>query len=104
MGKYEKRNDCTNRHVEGDIEITPTTNQFTKADARSLWLGCKRVLVALLTAVSFALTGYAFIAVATATGYWAVALFIAAIVLTIWSFALLYAQGVVYVESQGDDE
>lgn len=98
MGKYEKRNDL------GIIEITPATNQFTKTNAKSLWLGCKRVLVALLTAASFVLTVYAFFAVATATGYWAVALFIAAVLLTIWSVALLYAQGVVYVESEDDDE
>lgn len=93
-----------NRHADGDIEIIPVTNQFTKTDAKSLWLGLKRVIVALLTAASFALTGYTFYAVATATGYGAVALFIAALVLTLWSFALLYAQGVVSAESQGDNK
>lgn len=108
MDKYEKEMiDCVNRHAEEKAKY-PTAHDkqgaFTKTDARSLWLGFKRVIVALLTAASFALTGYTFFAVATATGYWAVALFIAAIVLAIWSFALLSAQGVVPVESQGDDE
>lgn len=106
MDKYEKEMfDGVNRHAGEKVQY-PTTHdkQSAQTDARSLWLGLKRVLVALLTAASFGLTGYTFFAVATATGYWAVALFIAAIVLAIWSFSLLYAQGIVPVESQGDGE
>jgi hypothetical protein len=53
------------------------------------------MLLAIFTAFLFGLSIFSFIATATATGYWAVILFISAIVLLVWAFLFLYAQGIV---------
>lgn len=99
---YEKEMiEAVNRHSE-EKSKGPKRTVITKKDASVLKIGLKRTLLALLTAGLFALAVYDFIAVATATGYWAVALFLAAIVLLIAVFTLLYAQGIIHVESKGD--
>ena len=67
---------------------------FSKEDASALKTGLVRVLAALCTAFLFGLSVFAFIATATATGYWAVILFLAAIVLMVFAFIFLYAQGI----------
>lgn len=73
-----------------------------KKIAKVLWRGLKRMVVALFTASMFALSVYAFIAAATAVGYWSVILFIAAIVLMYWALRFLYAQGNTDAESGGE--
>ena len=67
---------------------------FDKKDASALKTGLKRMTVALATAFLFALSIFCFIITATATGYWAVILFFAAVVHMVWAFILLYAQGI----------
>ena len=90
--------DAVNRHAEehdGQVKTgTPKVKVITKNDASALKTGLKRMAVALFTAFLFGLSVFAFIATATATGYWAVLLFIAAIVLLVWAFIFLYAQGI----------
>lgn len=99
--------DGVNRHAEeraGTYESATVAKKrvFTKTDARALRQGLKRTVLALFTAVLFALSVYGFIAVATVTGYWAVGLFLSAIVVMGSAFILLYAQGITHVESKGD--
>lgn len=97
--------DTVNRHsgnwdrVTSDGEFPENVNHhkvkvFWKKDASTLKTGLKRMVVALFTAFLFGLSIFAFIATATATGYWAVVLFLAAIVLMVWAFIFLYAQGI----------
>lgn len=73
-----------------------------KKKAKVLWRGLKRVVIACWTANLFALSVYAFIAAATAIGYWSVILFLSAIVLMGWGLLLLYVQGNTDVESRGE--
>lgn len=104
--------DTVNRHAEeqvtftGDLESKPAPKKsvFTKTDARTLKQGLKRMLVALFTAGLFTLSVFDFIAVAKATGYWAVLCFFAAIIAMVLAFVLLYAQGIAPDESKGDDK
>lgn len=77
---------------------------MNKIDKKILKTGLKRVAIALLTAFLFAMSVLAFIVTATATGYWAVILFISGIVLMIWAFVFLYAQGITGDESQGENK
>ena len=101
---YEKEMiDGINRHAEEKSQqtiihsskVTTAKNGSAKTDFEALKRGLKRTVLALLTAILFGLSVFAFIATATATGYWAVVLFLSAIVLMFWAFVLLYAQGVV---------
>ena len=97
---YEKEMiDTVNRHAEEQgVHFETGISQravITKKDTSTLKIGLKRMVLALFTAVLFALSIFSFIATATATGYWAVILFISAIVLLGWAFVLLYAQGIV---------
>ena len=94
--------DVVNHHAKKTT--IPTSNVAAKKNASTLKRGLKRMAVALFTAVLFGLSVYAFIATATATGYWAIVLFFCAIILLSWAFAFLYAQGVTDDESQGDVE
>lgn len=73
-----------------------------KKNAESLCRGFKRMVMALFTACLFGLSVYDFIATATATGYWAVVLFISGIVIMRWAFRLLNVQGANKTESDGD--
>lgn len=97
--------DTVNRHsgewkqitFDGEFAEAPKSHKvkiITKKDVSTLATGLKRMLVALFTAILFGLSIFAFIATATATGYWAVILFIAAIVLMLWAFIFMYAQGI----------
>lgn len=100
--------DTVNRNAEeknrqaGTAE-TPVAKKklLTKADVKALKHGGKRVLVALFTTILFILSIVSFIAVATAKGYVAVILFISGIVLLVWAFIFLYAQGITKIESRG---
>lgn len=83
-------------YTDAPERTNPKRRVFTKADAKALRRGFKRMLLALLTALLFGLSVYAFVAAATATGYWAVVLVISALVLLLWTFILVYAQGIVY--------
>jgi hypothetical protein len=104
--------DGVNRHAEMKWHYTGTHESatpveksgFIKEDVRILMRGLKRIVLALLTTFLFALSVFDFIAVATATGYWAVALFITAISMLTTAFILLYVQGITYMESKGDDK
>lgn len=110
MDQLEKEMmDIVNHHTEeknhkGGKYDAPTARKklFTKADVNALTQGVKRVLFALITAATFALAVFCFIITATATGYIAVALFLAAVALAIWTIVLVYAQGISRIERQGD--
>ncbi len=71
-------------------------------DKRTFKIGLKRTGLALVTVFLAALSVYSFIATATATGYVAVFLFFAAIVLLFWAVVFLYAQGIINVGSRGE--
>ena len=77
---------------------------MNKIDGKILARGLKRMVLALITAFLFGLSVYAFILTATATGYWAVVLFLSAIALLGGSFIFMYAQGITGTESQGDSK
>ena len=63
-------------------------------DIRVLLRGIKRTTIALCTLLSIGSSVYGFISVAKATGYIAIAIFLASIVLLMASGILLYAQGI----------
>ena len=104
--EYESKMIDTVNHHSGEWDQLTFDSEFTEAhkshkvkiitkeDVSTLATGLKRILVALFTAFLFGLSVSAFILTATAHGYWAVILFIAAIVLMVWAFIFLYAQGV----------
>ena len=75
-----------------------------KNDGRVVIRGLKRTLVALLTAVTFAASGLGFIVTAKVPGYLAVLLFFVSILALVASFVLLYAQGIISVESKGESK
>ena len=99
--------DAVNRHGESadqkiiDASSSPVVN---KNDVRVVARGLRRTLIALLTAAKFALAVIGFITVAKAPGYLAVLLFFASILALGCSFILLYAQGIIHVESQGESK
>lgn len=99
--------DVINRHGE-DAAKEDTKAKWSmvmnKNDARVLARGLKRTLLALLTAATLALAVMGLITVATAPGYLAVVLFFASILALIASFVLLYAQGIIRVESKGESK
>ncbi len=98
---YEKEMiDGVNRNADERVQYA---DAHKSTDAKTLWRGFKRMLLAIITATMFALSVYCFIATATVTGYWAVALFLSAIVLMFFAFTLLYAQGITYTEGEGDE-
>ena len=77
---------------------TKMISLFNKNDKRILVRGLKRTLLALLTAMMFALSVCCFVAVATTPGYLAVILFFAALMTMGCAFVLLYAQGIIHKE------
>lgn len=98
--------DAVNRHKEeadkkAEVKCSMVVN---KNDARVFTRGLKRTLLALLTAVTFATAVMCFITVAKVTGYWAVLMFFVALLVLAASLVLLYAQGILRVESQGDSK
>lgn len=76
----------------------------TKKDTATLKIGLKRMVLALFTAVLFAVSVFCFIAVATAPGYLAVVMFITALFALVCGIIFLYAQGITNKESNGDDK
>ena len=96
--------DAVNRHKDeatkkAEIKWSQVVN---KNDARVVARGLKRTLIALLNAATFAIAVMCFIIVAKVTGYWAVLMFFTALLMLAASLVLLYAQGILRVESQGD--
>lgn len=77
---------------------------MNKTDFSILKRGLKRMTFALFTAALFTLSVLGFIETATATGYWAVLLFIASVISLGLAFLFLYVQGIIrgkYEESKG---
>lgn len=106
---YERQMfDIVNRKAEDkhtdtrESTVTTKKSLLTKTDIRVLRRGLKRTGIALLTTILFALSIFSFIKAATATGYLAVVLFFLAIVLMVFAFVFLYAQGVTDGGSRGD--
>ena len=101
--------DGVNRHsgewdqISFDSEFfeAPKTTKTKGADMKTLGRGLKRMLLALVTALWFAISGSCFILVATAKGYGAVLIFFAALVFLMFGLVFLYAQGIIDVESRG---
>ena len=107
MDKYEQEMiDAVNRHAEEQSQhaFTQVTPSKTKANAKAMGRGFARMLLAVLTAILFAIAVYGFIVVASVTGYWAVLLFHVSCMNLFWAFVLLHAQGRgrENTESQGD--
>jgi hypothetical protein len=98
--------DTVNRHREEAAKKAKVkwSMVVNKNDARVFARGLKRTLIAMLTAVTFAAAVMCFITVAKVTGYWAVLMFFVALIVLAASLVLLYAQGILRVESQGDNE
>jgi Flp pilus assembly protein TadB len=97
--------DMVNRHAEENCQQTGTQEKvFTKDDARTMGIGIKRTILALVTAGLFALAVNSFLMVGTKVGWWAVVAFLAGIVLLLLAVFLLYAQGITKVGKSGDDK
>ena len=104
--------EAINRHGEAAAEEVATEEAteakwsmvMNKSDARVIVRGLKRILLALLTAATFAIAVIGLIVVATAPGYLAVVLFFASILAMVCSFVLLYAQGIICIESKGESK
>lgn len=80
---------------------------MNKNDARTVAIGLKRTLLALLTLMMLAASIFGFIVVASLHGYVAVGIFFASVLGTVIAFILLYAQGITkqkVVESQGESK
>ena len=78
---------------------------MSKYDVMTLKRGLKRLTVALLTTVGFALSAAGLIVTATVPGYLAVVLFLASVMVLGISITMLYAQGInrrTYTESKGE--
>jgi hypothetical protein len=99
--------DTVNRHsgepVNEPVEVKRSL-VMNKNDARTLVVGLKRTLLALVTATILAISVIGFIAVAKATGYIAVLLFFASILGLLGAYILLYAQGITCIESRGESK
>jgi 1,4-dihydroxy-2-naphthoate octaprenyltransferase len=92
--------DAVNRHKEEVNKMTQV--KWNKNDTRVVVRGIKRTLIALLNAAAFAISVLCFITTATVTGYWAVLMFFVGLLTLAAAFMLLYAQGIIRVESQGE--
>ena len=79
---------------------TRLVSLFNKNDKRILARGVRRTILALVTAMMFAMSVFCLVEVATARGYLAVFLFFAAIVTMALAFVLLYAQGILQKTTQ----
>ena len=78
---------------------------MNKTDVNALKRGLRRMAVALLTVVTFAISLLGFITVAMVSGYLAVLAFFVSVFAAGFSVVLLYAQGTVRkkpAESQGE--
>ena len=78
---------------------------MNKTDVNALKRGLRRMVIALLTVVTFVVSLLGFIAVAMVPGYLAVLAFFVSVFAAGFSFVLLYAQGTVRkkpTESQGE--
>ena len=100
--------DAVNRNAEARSKrvrtAAPESKVFTKKDVAFLKIGLKRTGIALLTIVLIAMAVAGFIATATATGYWAVILFLLSVVISILAFIFLYAQGIVLANNRGESK
>ena len=97
--------DAINRHGEEAVDESVKLNKVvTKNDAIVVIRGLKRTLFALLTIALFAISALGFITVASVQGYMAVVLFFASILGLVFAFVLLYAQGIVHIESRGESK
>lgn len=100
--------DAINRHgeeaVDESVKLSNRNRVVTKNDAIVVIRGLKRTLFALLTIALFAISAIGFITVASVQGYMAVVLFFASILGIVFAFVLLYAQGVVHIESRGESK
>lgn len=101
--------DTVNRHsgewdqltFDSEFAEVPKAPKTKSADMKTLGRGLKRTLLALITALWFAVSVCCFIMVATAEGYWAVLVFFAALVFLMFGLIFLYAQGIIDGESRG---
>lgn len=98
--------ETVNHHGKADDKTIPAEASMglNKNDGRVVVRGLKRTLIALLNAATFAMAVLGFIAVAKAPGYLAVLLFFVSILALVFSFILLYAQGIIPVESKGESK
>ena len=98
--------DTINRHSGESVNEPVKAKQsiVDKNDARTVAVGLKRTLLALVTAAIIVGSVIGFIAVAEATGYIAVLLFFASILGLLGAFVLLYAQGITRIESRGENK
>lgn len=79
----------------------------SKAGSRTVFIGLRRTMLALLTIMLFAATICGFVTVAHARGYLAVLLFFVSVLGLVSSYILLYAQGITNVmpkESKGESK
>ena len=102
-GKFERREEETPKKTgKANWKMV-----VTKTDTKTVAIGLKRTLIALLTLLTFGVSVFGFIVTATASGYAAVGMFFASILLMNFSFILLYAQGITKKapeESKGESE
>ena len=91
-------------HVTFDHEIPDTvkSNPAKNETLKTIGRGLYRMIMALCTAGLFAFSVLDFILVTKETGYGAVLMFFAGILMLFAAIGALYVQGIVGKESQGD--
>ncbi len=97
---FERREESSKKTGKADWKMV-----VTKTDTTAVAIGLKRTLLALLTLLTFGVSVFGFVTVASLQGYLAVGVFFASILGFVIAFILLYAQGITKVktaESQGE--
>ena len=78
---------------------------MNKSNVKTLKIGLRRVVVALITMLTFTVAAAGFVAVAFLKSYLAVLVFNVSLVVLFIAFAMLYGQGLspkTYTESKGE--
>ena len=93
-------------YITFDNETTDTVESVPvkRTGVKTLGRGLCRMIMGLITAGIFGISICDFILVSRETGYRAVAMFFAGVVMLLSAIAAVYGQGIVGKESQGDDK
>ena len=99
--------EAVNQHGDAapDQVITSKQNRvINKKDVRAVGRGIRRTILALLTAATLAASALGFYTVSIMCGYMAVLLFFASVLGMVVTVVLLYAQGIIRTESNGESK
>ena len=99
--------EAVNQHGDAapDQVITSKQNRvINKKDVRVVARGIRRTILALLTAATLGASMLGFYTVSIVSGYMAVLLFFASVLGIVVAVMLLYAQGIIRTESNGESK